>query len=912
MAKKKGKLTPMMQQYFEIKERYSDYILFYRLGDFYEMFFEDAIVASRELGITLTGRNCGLEERAPLCGVPFHAAEGYMGRMIKKGFKVAVCEQIEDPAQAKGLVKRDVVRIITPGTVIEPGMLDEKTNNYVMAVYESDEGTGIAFADITTGDLKATEFSSSMDYQKITDEILKISPREILISDSMNEHNIVMSTIEKYEHFMISKYADSAFKSENAHETIKRLFKVYSADGIGLESDPIISAVGGLMSYIEETQKVPLVHLDNVDVYQSEHFMVLDKFTRRNLELTETMRGKDKKGSLLWVLDKTATSMGARTIRRWIEEPLLDKNNIIKRQDAVEALCDDIVFRDELKENLTAIYDLERLSSKLVYNNVNARDLIALKNSLAVLPNIIELLEEQPSGVLKDLLEQIDPLTDLHGLIESSIEEEPPISLREGGIIKTDYDPEITELRDAILNGKNWIMNIETRERERTTIKTLKIGFNKVFGYYIDVTRANGHLVPDDYERKQTLANSERYITPELKEIEEKVLGAEEKIVALEYKLFAVLRDQILEHVGRIQKTAKAISALDALQSFALVSSRNNYTRPVVSEDGELMIREGRHPVVERIAANELFVPNNTSLDHDENQFYIITGPNMAGKSTYLRQVALITLMAQIGCFVPAEFAEIGIVDRIFTRVGASDDLSQGQSTFMVEMSELANILHNATSKSLIILDEIGRGTSTYDGLSIAWAVVEYLTEQGGVGAKTMFATHYHELTELEGRFHGVKNFCISVKEVGDDIVFLHKIIRGGANQSYGIQVAKLAGVPYTVIEKAKRILGKLEQNDINKNVSNLSEGFEKDSKANADSDSYLESIQGSAVKIRPEMNPASAQVDMVQEESVQLSLFNIEDNEIIEKLKGADVMAMTPMDAMNLLHDLVQKAKKM
>ncbi len=908
MAKKKGKLTPMMQQYFEIKNRYEDYILFYRLGDFYEMFFEDAIIASRELELTLTGRNCGLEERAPLCGIPYHAAEAYMGRMIQKGFKVAVCEQIEDPAQAKGLVKRDVVRIITPGTVIEPGLLDEKTNNYVMAVFDSEEGTGIAYADITTGDLKATSFNAGTDYHKITDEILKISPKEILVSDTNGINDVVMSTIEKYEHFMITKYADSAFKISNANETINRLFKVYSAEGLGLETDTIISAVGGLMSYIEETQKVPLVHLDSVDVYQPEHFMVLDKFTRRNLELTETMRGKDKKGSLLWVLDKTATSMGARTIRKWIEEPLLDKARIEERQEAVETLVDDIVFRDELKEKLSEIYDLERLSSKLVYNNVNARDLIALKNSVAVLPGIITLLEEQPLGALKDLLDQIDPLEDLYELLNKAVIEEPPISLREGGIIKSEYDEEVAELRDAVLNGKNWIMGIETRERERTSIKTLKIGFNKVFGYYIDVTRANSHLVPDDYERKQTLANSERYITPELKEIEAKVLGAEEKIVAIEYKLFTELREQILDHVGRLQKSAKAISALDALQSFALVSSRNNYVRPVVTADGELMIREGRHPVVERIAANELFVPNNTNLDHDENQFYIITGPNMAGKSTYLRQVALITLMAQIGCFVPAEFAEIGIVDRIFTRVGASDDLSQGQSTFMVEMSELANILHNATSKSLIILDEIGRGTSTYDGLSIAWAVVEYLTEMGGVGAKTMFATHYHELTELEGQFHGVKNFCISVKEVGDDIVFLHKIIRGGANQSYGIQVAKLAGVPYTVIEKAKRILSKLEESDINRNVENLTH----DSK-----------VESKSVKIMPEMNSAvtnktSAEAasnmtaNVVNEASVQLSLFNMEDNEIMTKLKSADVMAMTPMDAMNLLHELVQKAKKM
>ncbi len=892
MAKKNGKLTPMMQQYFEIKNNYEDYILFYRLGDFYEMFFEDAIVASRELELTLTGRNCGLEERAPLCGVPYHSAEGYMGRLIQKGFKVAVCEQVEDPATAKGLVKREVVRIITPGTVIEPGLLDERANNYVMALIDSEEGTGIAYADITTGELKATAFDASTDYHKITDEILKISPREIVLAKENGVRNIIMSTIEKYEHFMLTKFDTSAFKMENAHETIKRMFKVYSAEGLGIESEQIISALGALMGYIEDTQKVPLVHLDHVEIYQPEHFMVLDKFTRRNLELTETMRGKDKKGSLLWVLDKTATSMGARTLKKWIEEPLLSKDKIEKRQVAVEALVDDLVMRDELREKLKEIYDLERLSSKLVYNNVNARDLIALKNSLSVLPHIIELVNEQPVGMLKELLGEIDPLEDVHTLIDSAVVEEPPISLREGNIIKSGYNADVAELRDAVLNGKNWIVNIESRERERTSIKSLKIGFNKVFGYYIDVTRANSHLVPEDYERKQTLANSERYITPELKEIEEKVLGAEEKIVGLEYKLFTELREQILDHVSRIQKTAKAIAALDVLQSFALVSSRNGYVSPLVLDDGEIHIREGRHPVVERIASNELFVPNSTHLDDEENQFYIITGPNMAGKSTYLRQVALITLMAQIGCFVPAEFAQIGIVDRIFTRVGASDDLSQGQSTFMVEMSELANILHNATENSLIILDEIGRGTSTYDGLSIAWAVVEHLTEEGGIRAKTMFATHYHELTELEGRFKGVKNFCISVKESGDDIVFLHKIIRGGANQSYGIQVAKLAGVPYSVIEKAKGILSKLEENDINRNVSNLTQEDASVHTANEEKAEYS--------KEAPE------------ETAVQISLFEGQDNEIITILKEADIMGMTPMDAMNLVYELVQKAKKM
>ncbi|MBN2899311.1 MAG: DNA mismatch repair protein MutS [Clostridia bacterium] len=867
----------MMRQYFEIKDNYRDYILFYRLGDFYEMFFDDAIKASKALEITLTARNCGLDEKAPLCGVPYHAAEGYLAKLIEKGFKVAVCEQVEDPKTAKGIVKRDVIRIVTPGTVIEPGMLDEKNNNYILSLYNmEDRGYGLAYADITTGELKATTFDRSISTQKVTDELMKINPSEIILIEN-GLHNDIMLTIDNLPKVSLSYRGKDVFHETFAEAQVKDFFNIYAIDSIGLEkASPELCATGALIDYIKETQKVDLQHFDRLELYHHDHFMVLDKFTRKNLELTETIRGKDKKGSLLWILDKTCTSMGSRTMKRWIEQPLLNIEQISKRQDAVEALYGSSQKRDELRSYLKEIYDLERLSSKLVFGNVNCRDLIALRKSLGVLPYIKSLLETMPTGLFADILSSYDTLETTYNLIDTAIVEEPPFSVREGGMFKASYNEDLAELRYAVTNGKDWILDIEQREKERTGIKTLKIGFNKVFGYYLDVTRANSELVPDDYIRKQTLANSERYITQELKEIEEKVLGAEDKIKALEYDLFVDLKNRILKDINILLHMGRQIAIIDVITSFAEVSYRQSYVRPVITDEDGVVITEGRHPVVEHLVNAELFIPNDTLLDKTDNKLYIITGPNMAGKSTYLRQVALITLMGQIGCYVPAAHAEIGIVDRIFTRVGASDDLSQGQSTFMVEMNELANILHNATPRSLIILDEIGRGTSTYDGLSIAWAVVEYLSKDSGIAAKTMFATHYHELTEIEGKIDGVRNYSISAKEQGDDIVFLRKIVKGRANQSFGIQVAKLAGVPAQVIDRAKDILSKLEEHDINNNVRNISD--------------------------------QAGQIDFFTPPVVFEDETTLMAKTILQELKQIDLMQMTPMDAMNILYQLKGK----
>ncbi len=872
----KQKLTPMMRQYFEIKEQYMDYILFYRLGDFYEMFFDDAVVASRELEITLTGRNCGLEERAPLCGIPYHAMEVYLKKLVEKGFKVAICEQVEDPALAKGIVKREVIRVITPGTVIDPDMLDASENNYIAAIEWREGLTGIAYCDITTGTFKTTEIKS-MD--RVIDELIKINPSEIII----NQQNKLPENLEKAlldQEMILSPYYGQAFNTDNAHKVISRIFKVFSVESIGLaESQMALSVTGALLAYIEETAKTPLEHLHKVELYHDSNFMILDKYTRRNLELVETMRSKEKKGSLLWVLDKTSTAMGARKLKAWIEEPLLDIEMIRKRHQTVGILVEDLLLRSDLREYLKQIYDLERLTGKLVYGNINPRDLVALKSSLFVIPEIKIRLESSEGDMLKTIYEDIDSLTDVYDLINTAIVEEPPYTIKDGGVIRTEYSAELEKLRDAVINGKQWILDIENREKERTGIKTLKVGFNKVFGYYIEISKGSVKLAPDDYIRKQTLANAERYITPELKEIEETVLHAEEKIGRLESELFSELKAKILVHIERVQKTAYAIASLDALTSFAETSYRYGYVMPKMSKKQVINIKNGRHPVIERIFNDELFIPNDTLLDQDEHQFYIITGPNMAGKSTYLRQVALITLMAQIGCFVPAEKAEIGIVDRIFTRVGASDDLSQGQSTFMVEMNELANILNNASPRALIILDEIGRGTSTYDGLSIAWSVVEYISK---LKTKALFATHYHELTELEGRLHGVCNFRISVKESKDDILFLRKIERGGANQSYGIQVAKLAGVPQPVIERAKEILARLEINDINNNINNLS------------------GLAGGGL---------SENEGVIDSNAVHLSEGGHKIDEALYRfLQGIEVERLTPIEAMNTLYQIITK----
>jgi len=864
-----AKLTPMMQQYMEIKKEYEDYILFFRLGDFYEMFFEDAVTASRVLDITLTARGCGLEEKAPLAGIPYHAAEGYLSKLVAGGYKVAICEQIEDPKQAKGIVKRAVTRIVTPGTVTDPNMLKDSVNNYVLTVYQSDRNFGIAYSDISTSEFKTTFFKNLTNLENLYNEILKINPKEVVISENLRYDEELMSFFIE-NHYLMTYLNPVYFKYTEAEQTIKRLFKVYATESLGLtESDDSIIACGALLSYIEETQKVDLVHFNHIEVYKHDAYMVLDKFTRRNLELSETMRGHEKRGSLLWVLDKTATAMGARNLRKWIEAPLLSKEEINKRLSSVHYFYENISVRQDIHEYLSRIYDLERISSKLVYGTVNARDMLSLKQSLMYLPNIKNMLSSSDNQHLSHIISELDDLNDIYQLLDDSINEDPPITIREGRIIKTAYNEELSELRDILTNGKDWIVKLEQAEREKTGINSLKIKFNKVFGYFIEVTKKNVDLVPENYIRKQTLANAERYIYPELKDIETKILNAEEKINVLEYDLFVDVKNKVLDHILRIKKSAQVIAEIDTLLSFAIVSYNNDYIMPEISEDGEIMIENGRHPVVEQLGTEELFVPNDTIINQTDNRFYIITGPNMAGKSTYLRQVALITLMAQIGCFIPASSAKIAIVDRIFTRVGASDDLSQGQSTFMVEMNELSNILHNATEHSLIILDEIGRGTSTYDGLSIAWSVVEFLSQNEDIGAKTLFATHYHELTELEGRFSGVKNYCISVKESGDDITFLRKIIRGGANRSYGIQVAKLAGIPEPVIVRAKEILKQLEEHDINNNISSIHSSMEFKSEVIT------------------------------------------KDHEVVQILKDMDVMKVTPLEAMNLLYDLAERAKK-
>ncbi len=878
---KNNKLTPMMQQYMEIKNQYQDYILFYRLGDFYEMFFEDAINVSRELELTLTGRNCGLEERAPLCGVPYHAADTYLAKLIEKGYKVAICEQVEDPALAKGLVKREVVRILTPGTVIEPNMLSDKISNYVMSISFTENYCGLAYSDITTGEVHATKINIKENKNSIVDEILKISPKEILISDKEDElslHNYIMTSLKPSGLPDANKISAYFYTEESSIEIIKRIFNIYDINALGIETTEILTAIGSLISYIQDTQKVELLHFNSVNIYNINQFMILDNFTRKNLELTEAIRHKQKKGTVLWVLDKTMTAMGARKLRNWINAPLLNKQAIEMRHIAVKELYDNSIFQSDIRHFLDSIYDLERLVAKIVYKNINARDLISLKQSLKNLPDIKSCLNEHKVGLLNNLYDDLDILDDVYILIDSAILEEPSNSLKEGNLLKSSYNDDISSLRDAIDNGTKWIMNMQNTERERTGIKSLKISFNKVFGYYIEVTRANSDLVPDDYERKQTLANTERYITPELKELEERVLGAKEKLIDIEYNLFVELRNNLTNHINRILKTASVISKLDVLQSFAVVATRYQYTCPVIKEDKIINIQKGRHPVVERISANELFMPNDTYLDVDENQFSIITGPNMAGKSTYLRQVALISFLAQIGSFVPAEHAELGIVDRIFTRVGASDDLAQGQSTFMVEMSELANILRNATDSSLVILDEIGRGTSTYDGLSIAWAVVEYMTEEGGLGCKTMFATHYHELTELEGRFKGVKNFRIDVSEKGDTIIFLHRILRGSAKRSYGIQVAQLAGVPKKVVNKAKNILRQLENNDINN------------------------------IKIKNIQNMQDDKLNHLKDDTSSNQLLN----DIIEELKNIEIDDISPRKSLDILYELSKKVKEL
>ena len=811
-----AEFSPMMQQYLNIKEQHKDAILFFRLEDFYEMFFDDALTASRELEITLTGRECGQEERAPMCGVPFHAVDSYVSKLIEKGYKVAICEQLEDPKQTKGMVKRDVIRIVTPGTVIESNMLDEKKNNYIMSIFKKGIYFGIAICDVSTGDFYSTKIVENNNFATLLDEIAKYSPAEIVVNSFLYTVEEEINEIKKRFNVCIDNLDDVYFKEDK--ENILQKYNIQYEEQIldnldGHELETV--AINALFAYLSHTQKMQLDHINHIKLYNLQKYMALDIVARRNLELLERQRDKGKKGTLLWVLDKTATSMGGRMLRKWIGEPLLDVHEINERLEAVGELKDNSILRGEIQEALKRVYDIERLVGKISYGNSNGREMNSLKYSLMQIPAIKELLKESNSKMLKQLGEKLDTCEDLAKLIDSAIVDEPPITIKEGGIIKQGYNADVDEYKKASTEGKQWLLELEQREKDETGIKNLKVGFNKVFGYYIEVTKSNLKLVPDRYIRKQTLTNGERYITEELNELESKVLGAEEKLVVLEYNLFIEIRDILAQNIKRLQSTASIVAIIDVLSSLGTVAEDMNYVCPVVDNSGELDIKNGRHPVIEKMIDTGSFVANDTYLNKECDRLSIITGPNMAGKSTYMRQVALITLMAQIGSFVPASSAKIGVVDKIFTRVGASDDLSMGQSTFMVEMMEVATILREATQNSLIILDEIGRGTSTYDGLSIAWAVVEHITDKTKCGAKTLFATHYHELTELENKIEGVKNYSIAVKEKGEDIIFLRKIIPGGTDESYGIHVAKLAGVPQVVVKRSNEILRSLERKNM-------------------------------------------------------------------------------------------------
>ena len=877
-------MSPMMVHYLETKKQYPDCILFYRLGDFYEMFFEDALTVSKELEITLTGKECGLEERAPMCGIPYHALENYLYRLVQKGYKVAIAEQMEDPKLAKGLVKREVIRVVTPGTITSAQALDETKNNYLMGIVYIDERFGIAVSDISTGDFLVTEVETE---RELADEINKFSPSEIICNDAFFVSGVDTEEVKNRYQTVIAALDNHFFSDEGCRRILKEHFKVGSLDGLGLQDyDTGVIAAGAVMEYMYETQKSTLSHITTIVPYSTGQFMIIDTSTRRNLELLETMREKQKRGTLLWVLDKTKTAMGARLLRTYIEQPLIHKDDIIARQNAIEELNMNYISREEICEYLNPIYDLERLIGRISYKTANPRDLISFRNSLEMLPYIKDLMGEFTTPLLKELWEELDALEDVHDLVSRAIVEDPPISLRDGGIIKDGYHEETDKLRHAKTEGKTWLAELESRERDKTGIKNLKVKYNKVFGYYFEVTNSFKGMVPDYFVRKQTLANAERYTTDELKELEDMILGAEDKLYTLEYGLFCEVRDAIAAEVLRIQQTARAIAGIDVMTSLSVVATKNNYVKPRINEKGVIDIKNGRHLVVEKMMRDDLFVANDTYLDNSKNRLSIITGPNMAGKSTYMRQTALIVLMAQLGSFVPADDANIGICDRIFTRVGASDDLASGQSTFMVEMTEVANILRNATKNSLIVLDEIGRGTSTFDGLSIAWAVVEHISNPKLLGAKTLFATHYHELTELEGTINGVNNYCIAVKEQGDDIVFLRKIVKGGADKSYGVQVAKLAGVPDSVIVRAKELLVELSDADITARAKEIAE-------AGAGAPKHA-SI------------PRPDEVDLQQ-----MSLFDtVKDDDIVRELGELELGNMTPIDALNTLYRLQTKLK--
>ena len=889
--------SPMMQHYLETKSKYPDCVLFYRLGDFYEMFFDDAINVSRELELTLTGKECGRENRAPMCGIPYHAGEIYASRLVQNGYKIAICEQVENPKNAKGIVKRDVIKIMTPGTITDGNLLDEKKNNYIMSIFKDGMYYGIAAFDISTGEAYATEIKSDNNFQKLINEISRFNPSELIVNDYMNDsineinelkHRFevfisVDKKIEKTEVEADRNFVPDFFNMKSSmtklddkfdDETIHNTFDIIDEQGNLIKniSDRylVVNAIGILLKYVEETQKIKPENLNKIVLYEVVKYMVLDINSRRNLELTERLKDKSKKGTLLWVLDKTETSMGGRLIRRWINDPLVNVDDINARLDAVEEIKNDLLLSDRIVESLKSIYDIERLAGKISYGTVNARDLISLKNSIMQLPNLKETIKNVNGEFLKNIDSELDILSDIYELIEASIVEEPPLTVKEGGLIKKGYKPEIDELIEATTNGKQWLANVEIREKELTGIKNLKIGYNKIFGYYIEVSKSNVKDIPEDrYIRKQTLTTGERYITEELKKMENEILGAKEKIIALEYDEFVNIRNEIQSNAKRIQRTASAISKLDVIQGLANVANELNYCKPEIMDDDVIDIKNGRHPVVEKIIPYGDFVQNDSLLNANENRLNIITGPNMAGKSTFMRQVALITIMAQIGSFVPAEYAHIGVVDKVFTRVGASDDLSSGESTFMVEMMEVANILKNATDRSLVILDEIGRGTSTYDGLSIAWAVAEYVSK---LKSKTLFATHYHELVGLEGKIDGAKNYHITVKERGEDIIFLRKIVEGGTDESYGIHVAKLAGVPKEVTNRANEILFKLEKKNI--------------------------------------MNGKAESKSEKAENAGQLSMYNYKLAEIASELDGVHLDSITPIEALNILQKMKDKMK--
>ena len=869
----KAEYTPMMQKYLETKEKYKDCILFYRLGDFYEMFFDDAITASRELEITLTGKDCGQAERAPMAGVPHHAAENYAAKLIEKGYKVAICEQLEDPKTTKGIVKRGVIRVLTPGTIVESNLLEEKKNNYIMSIVKSGLYFGVSVCDISTGEFYSCEIKDENNFALLLDEIARFTPSEIIANSMMFECKEEIDKISERFNIYMSKFSDKFFSEDVGDLQLEYNIIENKKEVQNLKERKLaVKSINALIEYLNETQMTSLEHINTITIYNLSRYMTLDINARRNLEITEKLRDKSKKGTLLWVLDKTSTSMGGRLLRRWLNDPLIDTKEIQERLEAVEELKDNIMIRGDITETLRKVYDIERLSGKMTYGNANARDMITLRNSLEKLPDVKQVLSQCQTPKLKELYENLDELQDMHKLIEDSIVEDPPLTIKEGGIIKLGYDEEIDKLKTATTEGKNWIIKLEAEEKEKTGIKNLKVGYNKVFGYYIEVSKSYIPQVPDRFVRKQTLTNGERYITEELKNLENQILGAEDKVVNLEYNEFVKIRDEIAKNIKRLQKTANIVSILDVLTTFAQVSEDMNYCKPIVNDDGIIDIKEGRHPVIEKMVGPGNFVPNDTYLDKDGNRLAIITGPNMAGKSTYMRQVALITLMAQIGCFVPATQAKIGVVDKIFTRIGASDDLSMGQSTFMVEMMEVATILKEATQNSLVILDEIGRGTSTYDGLSIAWAVAEFIADKEKCGAKTLFATHYHELIELADKQEGIKNYSIAVKEKGEDIIFLRKIVEGGTDESYGIHVAKLAGVPKNVTKRANEILRSLERKSM---------------------------LTGKTAE-KENKKVVEGQVDM----------FNFKLAEVAHEIDKINLNELTPIDALNTLVKIKEKMK--